>query len=82
MSTFNERMRAGRERAKAYRDGGGRTVRVFATVVAMHRQCGNHELTALEQFDAESRAKWEFAVSQYIEDMRADLFGQEWSDLR
>jgi hypothetical protein len=76
--TFNDRMAAGRERAKAYRDSGGGTVQVFATTVAMHRRYGPQDLTALEQFDAESRARWEFAVSQFIEDLRADLYSANW----
>jgi len=79
MSTMQERMRAGRERAKAYRDSGGGTVRVFATTIAMYRACrGDADLSTWEQSNAESRAKWEGAVLQYLEDMRADLFGQQW----
>jgi len=73
--TFNDRMAAGRDRAKAYRDSGGGTVRVVRTT---RSRPGNSELADWQAADDASRATWEFAVSQFLEDIRADLYSANW----
>src|SRR5262245_50270390 len=75
MRTFNDRMSAGRDRAKAFRDRGGSSIRVVARTTS--RQ-GNSDYSEWQRADDESSARWNSAVTQFLEDIRADLFGQQW----
>jgi len=68
-------MNAGRARAIERRNNGGGGGKVVA------RTTGGPAAGTLERFDAESRSRWEFAVSDFIEGLRFDLYGEAWRGL-
>lgn len=71
---FQANMAAGRANAKRDRDRGGSTVTVYATTAAMYAARGE-----LETYEAESRCRFDHAIAQFIEDVRFDVYGDEWS---
>lgn len=74
MSSFQDRMAAGKAKALDARNEGGSTVRVFATTKAMY---GELEAGCTR---TDSQCRWEYAVSDFIEGLWFDLRGHEWGD--
>lgn len=74
---FLARMNAAKNAARRDVDEGGSTVRVFSTMTALAAWRGDEAPTDND----ESRARWEHSVSQFIEDLRFDLYGDQWEGL-
>ena len=71
-----EHMNAGRDRALERRNNGGAG---GGKVVA--RTTGGPEAGSLERFAIESRARWEGALTDFLEGLRFDLIGDQWEGL-
>ncbi len=67
-------MNAGRDRALERRNNGG-----GGKVVA--RTTGGPEAGTLERFIAESRCRWEGALTDFLEGIAYDLHGHKWEGL-
>lgn len=67
-------MNAGRERALERRNNGG-----GGKVVS--RTTGGPEAGTLDRFIAESRARWESALADFVEGIRWDCVGDQWEGL-